>query len=87
MKHFTFITTMEMTYPATSWHPSQEGTGDTITVTENVGEQGRVNCVCLYDNSFQIQYLPPRPFTLVIKIVSSCFGTTGQSTIYQHTFE
>ena len=64
-----------------------ERVGDTITVTENVGEQGRVNCVCLYDNSFQIQYLPPRPFTLVIKIVSDCFGTTEQTTIYQHTFE
>ena len=64
-----------------------ERVGDTITVTENVGEQGRVNCVCLYDNSFQIQYLPPRPFTLVIKIVADCFGTTEQTTIYQHSFE
>ena len=64
-----------------------ERVGDTITVIENVGEQGRTNCVCLYDNSFQIQYLPPRPFTLVIKIVSDYFGTTEQTTIYQHTFE
>ena len=63
-----------------------ERVGDTITVIENVGEQGRTNCVCLYDNSFQIQYLPPRPFTLVIQIVSDYFGTTEQTTIYQHTF-
>ena len=64
-----------------------ERVGDTITVTENVGEQGRTNCVCLYDNSFQIMHLPPRPFTLVVKIVADCFGTTGQTIVYQQTFE
>ena len=64
-----------------------ERVGDTITVTENVGEQGRVNCVCLYDNSFQIMYLPPRPFTLVVKIESVYYGTTEQTIVYQQTFE
>ena len=64
-----------------------ERVGDTITVTENVGEQGLTNCVCLYDNSFQIMHLPPRPFTLVVKIVADCFGTTGQTIVYQQTFE
>ena len=64
-----------------------ERVGDTIIVLENVGEQGRTNCVCLYDNSFQIQYLPLRPFTLVIKIVADYFGTTEQTIIYQQTFE
>ena len=64
-----------------------ERVGDTITVIENVGEQGRANCVCLYDNSFQIRHLPLRPFTLVIKVVSDCFGTTEQTIVYQQTFE
>lgn len=64
-----------------------EHVGDTITVIENVGEQGRANCVCLYDNSFQIRHLPLRPFTLVIKVVSDCFGTTEQTIVYQQTFE
>ena len=60
-----------------------ERVGDTITVTEDVGEQGRTNCVCLYDNSFQITYLPPRPFTLIIKVVSG----SEQRIVYQQTFE
>ena len=64
-----------------------ERVGNTITVTENVGEQGRTNCVCLYDNSFQIQYLPPRPFTLVVKIAADYYGTTEQTIVYQQTFE
>ncbi|MBQ6069919.1 MAG: hypothetical protein IJK84_10495 [Bacteroidales bacterium] len=64
-----------------------ERMGDTITVTENVGEQGRTNCVCLYDNTFHIAYLPPRPFTLVIKVVEDFFGTTHQAIVYQQTFE
>lgn len=62
---------------------SIERRGDTITVTEDVGEQGRTNCVCLYDNSFQIIDLPLRPFTLIVKVVSG----TGQTTVYQQTFE
>ena len=60
-----------------------ERVGDTITVTEDVGEQGRTNCVCLYDNSFQIAYLPSRPFTLIVKVVSG----TEQRIVYQQIFE
>ena len=60
-----------------------ERMGDTITVTEDVGEQGRTNCVCLYDNSFQIEYLPPRPFTLVVKVKAG----SEQRIVYQQIFE
>ena len=77
------VTTIDITYPASTRHPSQEGTGSTITVTEDVGEQGRTNCVCLYDNSFQIAYLPPRPFTLVVKVKAG----SEQKTVYQQLFE
>ena len=62
-------------------------TGDTVTVVEHVGEQGRTNCVCLYDNSFQIQYLPHTPFTLSIKIESMWLGNTELTTVYEQTFE
>lgn len=64
-----------------------ERVGDTITVTEDVGKQGLANCVCLYDNSFQIVALPPRPFTLVVKIAADYYATTEQTIVYQHTFE
>ena len=77
------VTTIDITYPASTRHPSQEGTGSTITVTEDVGEQGRTNCVCLYDNSFQIEYLPPRPFTLVVKVKAG----SEQRIVYQQIFE
>lgn len=60
-----------------------ERVGNTITVTEDVGEQGRTNCVCLYDNSFQIEYLPPRPFTLVVKVKAG----SEQRIVYQQIFE
>ena len=60
-----------------------ERVDNTITVTENVGEQGRTNCVCLYDNSFQIAYLPPRPFTLVVKVKAG----SEQKIVYQQIFE
>ena len=60
-----------------------ERVGNTITVTEDVGEQGRTNCVCLYDNSFQIAYLPPRPFTLVVKVKAG----SEQRIVYQQIFE
>ena len=60
-----------------------ERVGDTISVIENVGEQGRTNCVCLYDNSFQIAYLPPRPFTLVVKVKAG----SEQRIVYQQIFE
>lgn len=60
-----------------------ERVGNTITVTEDVGEQGRTNCVCLYDNSFQIEYLPPRPFTLVVKVKAG----SEQKIVYQQIFE
>ena len=50
---------------------TMEIVGDTIMVTENVGEQGRVDCLCLYNNSFQIIDPPAGRFTLVIKEVCS----------------
>lgn len=64
-----------------------EVNGDIVTVVEHVGEQGLTNCICLYDNSFQINNLPPRPFTLVIKIESLICGTPGLATLYEQTFE
>ena len=64
-----------------------EHVGDTVTVTENVGEQGLANCVCLYDHSFEIHYLWTRPFTLVIKRVADYFGNIGETVVYQQTFE
>ena len=60
-----------------------ERVGSIITVTEDVGEQGRTNCVCLYDNSFQIAYLPPRPFTLIVKVKAG----SEQKIVYQQIFE
>ena len=63
-----------------------ERAGDTITVTENVGEQGRTNCVCLYDNSFRIIDLPTVRFTLVIKEVGNYLGQAQQRIVYQHSF-
>ena len=80
------VTTIDMTYPASTRHPSQEGTGDTIMVTENVGEQGRVDCLCLYNNSFQIVNPPAGRFTLVIKEMGSYLGQAQQRIVYQHTF-
>jgi len=79
------IATTIQTYPATS-HSSQEEVGDTIIVTENVGEQGRTNCICLYDHSFEIHNLPQRPFTLVIKEECYYLGNIQQRIVYQHTF-
>ena len=67
------VTTMEMV-------------GDTIMVTENVGEQGRVDCLCLYNNSFQIVNPPAGRFTLVIKEMGSYLGQAQQRIVYQHTF-
>ena len=60
--------------------------GDTIMVTENVGEQGRVDCLCLYNNSFQIVNPPAGRFTLVIKEVCSYLGQAQQRIVYQHQF-
>ncbi len=60
--------------------------GDTIMVTENVGEQGRVDCLCLYNNSFQIVNPPAGRFTLVIKEVCSYLGQAQQRIVYQHLF-
>ena len=60
--------------------------GDTITVTENVGEQGLTDCVCLYNNSFQIVDVPWSRFTLVIKEECSYMGNIEQRIVYQHTF-
>ena len=68
------ITTMEMT-------------GNVVTVVEHVGEQGITNCICLYDNSFQINSLPFSPFTLVIKVESLICGAPHLATVYQQTFE
>ena len=64
-----------------------EQSDNVVTVVEHVGEQGITNCICLYDNSFQIENLPPRPFTLVIKMESLYCGSASQSTVYQETFE
>lgn len=60
--------------------------GDTITVTEDVGEQGLVNCICLYNNSFDIANLPSHPFTLIIKEVYVFQNTPAQRIVYQHRF-
>ena len=65
---------------------SMEVVGDTIMVTENVGEQGRVDCLCLYNNSFQIVNPPAGRFTLVIKEMGSYLGQAQQRIVYQHTF-
>ena len=64
-----------------------EVNGDIVTVVEHVGEQGLTDCICLYDNTFQIDNLPPRPFTLVIKIESLICGTPGLATLYEQAFE
>lgn len=60
--------------------------GDTIRVTEHVGEQGLTNCVCLYDNSFNIEYLPETPFTLVIEVETLWFDQTETTTVYENSF-
>ena len=65
---------------------SMEVVGDTIMVTENVGEQGRVDCLCLYNNSFQIIDPPAGRFLLVIKEVCSYLGQAQQRIVYQHLF-
>lgn len=65
---------------------TMELVGDTIKVTENVGEQGITDCICLYNNSFQIRNLPPSPFTLVIQEMSSYFDNIQRRIVYQHTF-
>ena len=64
-----------------------EMAGNIVSVVEHVGEQGLTNCICLYDNSFQINNLPSRPFTLVIKVESLICGTPTAATVYQQTFE
>ena len=63
-----------------------ETNGNTVTVVEHVGEQGLTDCICLYDNSFQINNLPPQPFTLIIKVESIFCGTPELTTVYEHTF-
>ena len=65
---------------------TMEIVNDTITVTENVGEQGMTDCLCLYNNSFQIVDPPSGFFTLVIKEVYSYLGNANQRIVYQHTF-
>ena len=65
---------------------SMEVVGDTIMVTENVGDQGQVDCLCLYNNSFQIVNPPAGRFILVIKEVCSYLGQAQQRIVYQHTF-
>lgn len=64
-----------------------ETNGNIVTVVEHVGEQGLTNCICLYDNSFQINNLPARPFTLVLKVESLICGSPELSTVYEKTFE
>ena len=63
-----------------------ETNGNTVTVVEHVGEQGLTDCICLYDNSFHVNNLPPHPFTLIIKVESIFCGTPEQTTIYENTF-
>ena len=65
---------------------TMEIVGDTLMVTENVGEQGRVDCLCLYNNSFQIVNPPAGRFTLVIKEVENYLGQAQQRIVYQHQF-
>ncbi|MBQ6069918.1 MAG: hypothetical protein IJK84_10490 [Bacteroidales bacterium] len=65
---------------------TMEIVGDTIMVTEDVGVQGQVDCLCLYNNSFQIVDLPTGGFTLVIKDVASYCGQPQQRIVYQHHF-
>ena len=65
---------------------SMEVVGDTIMVTENVGDQGQVDCLCLYNNSFQIVNPPAGRFILVIKEVCSYLGQAEQRIVYQHLF-
>ena len=65
---------------------SMEVVGDTIMVTENVGDQGQVDCLCLYNNSFQIVNPPAGRFILVIKEVCSYLGQAEQRIVYQHQF-
>lgn len=65
---------------------TMETVGDTVTVTENVGEQGLVDCLCLYNNSFQIVNPPAGRFTLVIKEMGSYLGQAQQRIVYQHQF-
>ncbi|MBO4306945.1 MAG: hypothetical protein J5848_01370 [Bacteroidales bacterium] len=64
-----------------------ETNGNTVTVIEHVGEQGLTNCICLYDNSFHINNLPSRPFTLVIKVESLICGNPVLATVYEKFFE
>ncbi len=63
-----------------------ETSGNVVTVTEHVGEQGLTNCICLYNNSFQINDLPSRPFTLVVKVESLFCGSPESTIVYEHTF-
>ena len=63
-----------------------ERTGDVVTVTEHVGEQGLTNCICLYDNSFCIGDLPDSPFLLRINIEEILYGNISTVTVYQHQF-
>ena len=65
---------------------TMEVMGDTVMVTENVGEQGMTDCLCLYNNSFQIVDPPSGLFTLVIKEVYSYLGNANQRIVYQHQF-
>lgn len=60
--------------------------GDTVMVTENVGNQGQVNCLCLYNHSFQIVEPPLGLFTLVIMEECYYLGNLQQRIVYQHQF-
>ena len=60
--------------------------GDTVVVTEIVGNQGEVDCLCLYNNSFQIIEPPLGLFTLVIKEECYYLGNLQQRIVYRHTF-
>ncbi len=64
-----------------------ERAGQVVTVVEEEGEQGLTDCICLYDNSFELSSLPSRPFTLVVKVESSYCGHLEARTVYEHLFE
>ena len=63
-----------------------EQNGDTVIVVEHLGMQGITDCLCLYDNSFQIENLPPRPFTLVIQVETLYLGTPNRFQVYSQLF-
>lgn len=64
-----------------------EMTGNVVTVTEHVGEQGLTDCFCFFDNTVTITHLPQPPFTLVVQVEDIFMGNIPETTIvYQQQF-